>query len=164
LFERSVAFAKQHRRHRVGVQEVNLAVGEFGQEKIRELEQDIGDGGTTLREALERLQKAVLDEHKRNSFLIRKDTRHEGYKALQKLVDLRLVHLIQPSITPDHAGVRYEAYLLDYSFYTGVRRRHGLSELKIGGNEPPKWADLRKLPKIDLDLIGVVAPHDDQGT
>jgi len=165
LFERSVAFAKQHRRNRVGVQEVNLAVGEFGQEKIRELEQDVGDGGAALQETLDRLQTAVLDEHKRNSFLIQKDIKHEGYKALQKLVDLRLVHLIQPSITPDHAGVRYEAYLLDYSFYTGVRRRHGLSELKIGGNEPPKWAELRRLPKIHLDdLVGVSAMHEDQAS
>jgi len=73
--------------------------------------------------------------------------------ALQKLVDLRLVHLIHPSITPGKAGERYEAYLLDYSFYTGVRRRHGLSELKIRTKEPPKYAELRKLRRIELGEI-----------
>lgn len=153
LFERSIALAVQHRRRRVGVQEVNLAVGEFGQQKMSELEQDTGQEGVSLRGALERLQTAALDEKRSNSFLIRQDTNHEAYKMLQKLVDLRLVHLIHPSITPGAAGERYEAYLLDYSFYTGIRRRHGMSELKITANEPPKYAILRKLPKIDLDSI-----------
>jgi len=153
LFDRSVAFAVQHRHSHVGVQEVNLAVGEFGQEKLAELEQDTSDGAPELRDALERLQTAALDQHRSNSFLIRQDTKHGGYKAVQKLVDLRLIHLIHPSITPGKSGDRYEAYLLDYSFYTGLRRRHGLQELKIDPESPPKYAVLRKLPKIDLDEV-----------
>ncbi len=153
LLERSIAFAIQHRRRRVGVQEVNLAVGEFGQEKMSELEQDTSSEGSMLREALDRLQSAALDQNKSNSFLIRLDTKHPGYVALRKLVDLRLVHLIHPTITPSRAGERFEAYLLDYSFYTGLRRRHGLAELQINANEPPKYATLRKLPRIDLDVI-----------
>ena len=153
LFERSVAFAVQHRRRRVGVQEVNLAVGEFGQQKMSELEQDTGEEGVLLRQALELLQTAALDDSKSNSFLIRQNRNHKGYKMLQKLVDLRLVHMIHPSITPGTAGEKYEAYLLDYSFYTGLRRRHGISELKITANEPPKYATLRRLPRIDLDTI-----------
>jgi hypothetical protein len=153
LFERSVAFAVQHRRRRVGVQEVNLAVGEFGQQKMSELEQDTGEEGVLLRQGLDLLQAAALDDHKSNSFLIRQNRKHNGYKMLQKLVDLRLVHMIHPSITPGAAGEKYEAYLLDYSFYTGLRRRHGISELKITANEPPKYATLRRLPKIDLDTI-----------
>ena len=153
LFERSVAFAVQHRRRRVGVQEVNLAVGEFGQQKMSELEQDTGEEGVLLRQGLDLLQRAALDDYKSNSFLIRQNRNHKSYKMLQKLVDLRLVHLIHPSITPGAAGEKYEAYLLDYSFYTGLRRRHGISELRITANEPPKYATLRKLPKIDLDTI-----------
>jgi hypothetical protein len=153
LFDRSLAFAIQHRRSRVGVQEVNLAVGEFGQEKLTDLEQDTSEEAPQLREALDRLQKAALDDQKSNSFLIRQDSKHGGYKAVQKLVDLRLIHLIHPSITPGKAGDRYEAYLLDYSFYTGLRRRHGIKELAIDPKEPPKYAVLRKLPKIELDAI-----------
>ncbi len=106
-----------------------------------------------MKEALKRLQEAVLDECRTNSFLVRVQSSHPGFVALQKLVDLRLVHLIHPSITPGKSGERYEAYLLDYSFYTGLRRRHGLEELKIDANAPPKYATLRKLPKIDLDII-----------
>lgn len=153
LFDRSIGFAIQHRRKRIGVQEVNLAVGEFGQEKMAELEQDTTEKGDTLRNSLNRLQRAALDQYKSNSFLIRQETDDEGYKSLQKLVDLRLVHLIHPSITPSRSGEKYEAYLLDYSFYTGLRRRHGLSEIKIKANEPPKYETLRRLPKIGLNTL-----------
>lgn len=153
LFERSIGFALQHRRKKVGVEEVNLAVGEFGQDKMAELEQDTTDEGTSLQRSLERLQHAALDENKSNSFLIRQEISHPGYTAIQKLMDLRLVHLIHPSITPSSAGEKFEAYLLDYSFYTGVRRRHGLKELKINVDAPPRYGDLRKLPRIDLDEI-----------
>jgi len=72
-------------------------------------------------------------------------------------MDLRLIHLLHPSITPGKAGERYEAYLLDYSFYTGVRRRHGLKELKISSDAPPRYAELRKLPKIDVEALVTAA-------
>jgi hypothetical protein len=153
LLERGIAFAVQHRRRKVGVQEVNLSVGEFGQAKMSELNEDVTDDGEFLRSNLERLQSIVLDQNKANSFLIRLDPNHPGYQAIQKLADLRLVHLIHPSITPGKAGKRFEAYLLDYSFYTGMRRRHGLSELQIHADEPPRYAELRRLPKVDLNII-----------
>lgn len=153
LFDRSLGFATHHRRKQVGVQDVNLAVGEFGQQKMADLEEDTSQEGVALRNSLDRLQKETLDHHKSNSFLIHLDTKHQGYSYLQKLVDLRLIHLIHPSITVRKPGERYEAYLLDYSFYTGVRRRVGLSELKITPNEPPKYAMLRKLPRIELDTF-----------
>lgn len=153
LFERAIGVAVQQRRNRVGVQDVNVVVGEFGQEKISDLDQDTSEEGDSLRGALDRLQDAALNQNRSNSFLVRLDTSHEGYQLLQKLVDLRLVHLIHPSVTPGKAGQRFEAYLLDYSFYTGVRRRQNLSELKIRADEPPRYAVLRKLPKIDLSRI-----------
>ncbi len=151
LFERSVGFAIQHRRKRVGIEEVNMAVGEFGEEKSAELEQDASEDGESLRFALDKLKRLVLDDHKWNSFLVRQDPRHPGYRLLQKLVDLRLVHLIHPSINPGKIGETHEAYLLDYSFYTGVRRRRGLEEIKIEAEKPPTYTTLRKLPKVRLD-------------
>lgn len=155
LFERSISFALQHRRKRVGVQEANLAVGESGQLKMTELEQDTGGESATLKSLLNALQTVALDEYRSNSFLIRQDPNNVKYGMLLKLVDLRLIHLIHPSITPETAGERYEAYLLDFSFYTGLRRRHGISELKIAPNEPPKYSVLRKLPRIDLSTLAL---------
>jgi hypothetical protein len=149
LFQNALQHAIQNKRNRVGVQEVNLAVGEFGQSKMQELAEDTTEESTTLRSLVDNLQRECLDKLKSNSFLIKYSPHAVGYKLLQKLMDLRLIHLLHPSITPGKAGERYEAYLLDYSFYTGVRRRHGLKELRISAEAP-----LRHLPKIDVqDLL-----------
>ena len=153
LLERSIGLAAQHQRKRVGVEEVNGAVGEYGQEKMSELEKDTTGENQRLSQIVEQLQSIVLDKHRSNCFLVRPDTSHDGYLSLRKLVDLRLVHLIHPSITPDAAGNRYEAYLLDYSFYTGVRRRQRLTELKIDSSDRPRYTTLRRLPKVDLDAL-----------
>jgi hypothetical protein len=153
LFQRAMQHALQNRRSRIGVQEVNLAVGEFGQLKMDDLASDATENSELLEAFLQRVQEKCLTEARTNSFLARRTPRKRGYELLQKLVDLRLVHLLHPSITPGKAGERYEAYLLDYSFYTGIRRRHGLSELTISSDSPPKYAELRSLPKIDIEAL-----------
>jgi hypothetical protein len=153
LFQTALQHALQNRRGRIGVQEVNLAVGEFSQAKMTELAEDTTQNADSLRELLESLQQKCLDELKSNSFLVKFAPRRRGYELLQKLMDLRLIHLLHPSITPGKAGERYEAYLLDYSFYTGVRRRHGLKELHISSHAPLRYVELRKLPKVDLDSL-----------
>src|SRR6266851_1375421 len=153
LFQTALQHALQNRRGRIGVQEVNLAVGEFSQAKMTELAEDSTENSDDLRELLENLQHKCLDELRSNSFLVRFAPRERGYDLLQKLMDLRLIHLLHPSITPGRAGERFEAYLLDYSFYTGVRRRHGLSELHITAKAPPRYRELRSLPKVDVESL-----------
>lgn len=153
LFQTAMQHALQNRRGRIGVQEVNLAVGEFAQAKMTELAEDSTENSDDLRELLENLQHKCLDELRSNSFLVKFAPRKRCYVLLQKLMDLRLIHLLHPSITPGKAGQRYEAYLLDYSFYTGVRRRHGLKELHITAKAPPRYRELRRLPKIDVDSL-----------
>jgi len=153
LFQTAMQHAIQNRRSRIAVQEVNLALGEFGQLKMDELAADAAEDSALLNTFLQGLQARCLNEARSNSFLARRTPRRRGYELLQKLVDLRLVHLLHPSITPGRAGEHYEAYLLDYSFYTGIRRRHGLSELTIRSDSPPKYAELRSLPKIDVDAL-----------
>ncbi len=153
LFHTAMQHALQNRRPRVGVQEVNMAVGEFGHQKMEDLEADTTEGTNTLEGFLDRLQAECLDELRSNSFLAKQAPRRPGYQLLQKLMDLRLVHLLHPSITPGKAGERHEAYLLDYSFYTGVRRRHGLQELRISSDAPPRYSALRRLPRIDVEEI-----------
>ncbi len=157
LFQTAIQHALQNHRSRVGVQEVNIAAGESGQTRMQDLANDTTENAESLRGFLDRLQRKCLDDLGSNSFLARQAPRHAGYAFLQKLMDLRLIHLLHPSITPGKAGERYEAYLLDYSFYTGVRRRHGLKELKISSDAPPRYAELRKLPKIDVEALVTAA-------
>jgi len=153
LFQTAMQHALQNRRRRIGVQEVNLAVGEFAQTKMAELAEDTTESSDDLRGLLDNLQHKCLDELRSNSFLVKFAPRQRGYDLLQKLMDLRLIHLLHPSITPGKAGERFEAYLLDYSFYTGVRRRHGLSELHITAKAPPRYRELRSLPKVDVESL-----------
>jgi hypothetical protein len=161
LFERAIGHAQAHRRGRVGVEDVNLSVGDLAAPKMRELEEDTSQEGPLIRDALEQLQRVCLNKHKSNSFLIRQEPRALGYQLLQKLVDLRLVHLLHPSVTPRRAGERYEAYLLDYSFYTGVRKRRLLEELTIIPGEPWSHAQRRRLPRIEPDEL--VTPAERSG-
>ena len=127
-----------------------MATGEYGTQKMADLAKDTTEESGSLQDFLNRLQNKCLDDLRSNSFLIRQTPSEKGYELIQKLMDLRLVHLLHPSITPGKAGQRYEAYLLDYAFYTGIRRRQGLKELQITG-EPLKYAVLRRLPRVDAE-------------
>ncbi len=153
LFNSALREARQHRRKKVGVQDVNIAAGEFAAAKMKQMSDETTGSEETIKSALNAVQHFCLDERKKNAFLVLQKPDHPGYKALATLVDLRFVHLLHPSITTDKAGVRYEAYLLDYSFYTGMRRRQHIEEIRIEG-ERPKRAELRRLPKIELDQLG----------
>jgi hypothetical protein len=155
LFNTALSYAQEHGHKAIGVQDVNLAVGDAAQLKLSELEEETSTEEIQyIRSALNELQKVCLDDNQKNAFLVPYLPDKSGYQILQKLVDLRLVHLIHPSITPSRAGERYEAYLLDHSFYTGMRRRKGIQEVQIKGDRP-KYAELRKLPRVDLDTFSV---------
>lgn len=64
--------------------------------------------------------------------MVEKDLPAEGYRQIQELVDLRLLHLVKSRVTvPDRRGKIYEAYLLDLSQYTGERKKRGLTILEF---------------------------------
>ncbi len=150
LFSSGLRIAKDHGRRKVGVQEINLAAGELAALKTQQLAAETsGDEDTPILQLLDEIQRFCLDDRHKNAFLIFKQPTNPRYQLFTKLVDLRFVHLLHPSITTDRAGVRYEAYLLDYSFYTGMRRRQNIEELRIEGSRP-KREELRRLPKFEF--------------
>jgi hypothetical protein len=152
LFSDALGYAQEHGHKSIGVQDVNLALGDSAQVKLRELEDETSEETQAIKKVLEQLLTECLDKRHKNAFLVRQLPNQKGYQILQELVGLRLVHLIHPSITPKKAGERYEAYLLDHSFYTGMRRRKEIQEVQIGGSRP-KHAELRSLPRIDLETL-----------
>jgi hypothetical protein len=81
-----------------------------------------------------------------NAFLVRSEDSEER-SLIHVLSDLRIVHLIHQSITPDRAGERYEAYIIDYSIFTGFRRRRNIREM-VPEEAQFKAAELRALPKV----------------
>jgi hypothetical protein len=120
----------------VGVQDVNRAAGEAADSKLRELEDDVAANPSlddiTL-DVLRIVSDFALEEERWTVFRVDfkdKESLPRQYAALSQLVDVRLVHLIDPSVSDGRkAGVKYETYMLDYSQYTGHRLKKDLTVL-----------------------------------
>jgi AAA ATPase domain len=151
MFARAVEHARRNRHSVVTLSDVNVAIGEFGQRKIDELAQDARNSEGELRELLSALETYCLDENETNGFLLKSNNFNER-TLVHRLSDLRLVHLINQSITPDRAGERYEAYILDYSLFTGFRRRPNIREM-LPEEGQFKASELRTLPKVSEGFL-----------
>jgi hypothetical protein len=154
MFAKSLEHAARAGRRRVELSDANLAIGEFGQQKMADLEEDAQNEETSVKSALDAIEQYCLDKKKVNAFLIRRDSKDE-YKAVQKLSDLRLLHLLHQTITPHKAGERYEAYMLDYSLFTGFRRRPNIHQTLPADGKQFKVAELRKIPILPQGLLKV---------
>jgi len=148
MFGRSIDHARRNRHTVVTLSDVNASIGESGQGKMDELAQDTRNSRGEVVDVLSKIEDLCLERHQINAFLVRSVDSKER-KLVHVLSDLRLVHLINQSITPDRAGERYEAYIIDYSLFTGFRRRPGVREMVPESGEAQfKAADLRRLPKL----------------
>ncbi|MGI9099347.1 MAG: hypothetical protein ACR2H2_12825 [Solirubrobacteraceae bacterium] len=116
-----------YRGTKVNVEDVNQACGQHEGTKRDELSRDAADGQEALIDEFERVRTFCLQEKNANCFLVEKDSKGDGYRHIQELVDLRLLHLVKSRVTiPDRPGKVYEAYLLDFSQYTGERKKRDL--------------------------------------
>jgi hypothetical protein len=148
MFARAVEHAQKNKHRTVTLSDVNLVIGEFGQQKMDDLLQDARNEVDELKEFLNEIETVCLDKKKVNAFLIQSGESKKR-SLVRALSDLRMVHLIHRSITPDRAGKRYEAYIIDYSMFTGFRRRPGVREMVPNNPQSQfKAAELRALPKI----------------
>lgn len=153
MFGRAIDHARRNKHTVVTLTDVNAGIGESGQRKMDELEQDAHNSKGELLETLGAIERICLDEERINAFLVRSEN-SPIRQRIHILNDLRLVHLVNQSITPDRAGERYEAYIVDYSLFTGIRRRPGVKEmLPEEGQGQFKAAQLRRLPKITEDQL-----------
>lgn len=146
MFARALEHAKRNQHSSVTVSDVNIAIGEFGQQKANDLQVDARNESGELTEMVSRLERYCLDDWKTNAFLVKSEDSDER-RRIRKLSDLRYVHLIHQSITPAKAGERYEAFILDYSLFTGFRRRPNIREM-LPSHGQFKASELRKLPKV----------------
>ena len=146
MFGRSLEHAQRNQRACVALSDVNIAIGEFGQTKMDDLQCDAKNSEGMLRALLNKLEKHCLDDNKVNAFLLRSEESKER-KLVETLSDLRLVHIIHQSITPDRVGEKYQAFILDYSLFTGFRRRREVKEL-LPTDRQFKAEELRQLPKV----------------
>lgn len=120
----------------VGVQDVNNAAGIAGQTKLQELEDDaaatLGRSGELVA-SLNIVRDFLLSNEEITFFRVDfrdKEARSAEYRVLQALADLRMLHLINPSLSDQHqVGQRAEVYLLDLSQYSGSRLKQGIHVL-----------------------------------
>lgn len=146
MFARSLEHAQRNRHAAITLSDINVAIGEFGQQKMNDLQLDARNEANALRKMLQKLEQFCLEDNKVNAFLVRSDDSKER-TLVQILSDLRMVHLIHQSITPRKAGERFEAFIIDYSLFTGFRRRPNVIEM-IPQEPQFKAAELRALPKV----------------
>ncbi|WP_343592028.1 ATP-binding protein [Paracidovorax wautersii] len=162
----------------VGVQDVNNAAGVAGATKLQELEDDAAsvDGRSTeLVTALNVVRAFLLEVEEITFFRVNfrdKETHSKEYRVLQALADLRMLHLINQSLSDQHhAGQRAEVYLLDLSQYSGTRLKQGIHVLdferghlvlkRTRSAEPARAGDtplklvslLRRAPMFDLSRL-----------
>jgi hypothetical protein len=161
MFARALEHARRNNHAVVTVSDVNVAIGEFGQRKMDDLSQDARNSEGELRELLQVLEGYCLDEKGTNGFLLSSEESKER-RLVHILSDLRLVHLISPSITPDRAGEKYEAYILDYSRFTGFRRRQNIHET-VPDEGQFKASELRRLPKVTGEFLSKRSKLREQG-
>jgi hypothetical protein len=152
MFSKSVEHAARASRQKVELTDANLAIGEFGQQKMADLEEDARNEQNFIKKALNAIEEHCLDKKKVNAFLIRSESTDE-YKAVQTLSDLRLLHLLHQTITPHKAGERYEAYMLDYSLFTGFRRRPNIRQMLPADGRQFKAAELRTIPILPQGFL-----------
>jgi energy-coupling factor transporter ATP-binding protein EcfA2 len=153
MFGRAIDHARRNKHTVVTLTDVNASIGESGQRKMDELAQDARNSQGELLSTLGAIEALCLENEKTNAFLVRSEN-SDIRQRVHVLSDLRLVHLINQSITPDRAGERYEAYIVDYSLFTGFRRRPNVREMvPEAGQGQFKASQLRGLPKISADAL-----------
>lgn len=135
IFRRSIEAARERhggpRGPKIGAEDVNRAAGEHDASKREELKRDTLDERARLEDLFEHV-RAFCFGAKTNCFLVNSDAKDAWVSDIDELVDLRLIHRINPRITiSDRAGELFMAYMLDLSQYTGDRKRRGLEMIEF---------------------------------
>jgi GTPase SAR1 family protein len=161
IFNNAITKALAAGRKSIAVTDINMAAADSLTEKERYVSDDVAEDAPVLMKVVDDIKDYCLREIRCNAFLVRLDTADERYRLLKKVSDLRFIHVLHPGITPTTAGEKYEAYMLDYAFYTGFRKAPSVKEF-MSIPQQPLVKDLRKLDRYRYDLRPVFtqAPAD----
>jgi hypothetical protein len=134
---------------RVSVSSINVAASEAVNVKLKELDTDASGEAESLHVLLEQLREFCVKQQRKNAFLIEIRNDDLVYQRVLKLVDLRLLHVINEGISVGEAGRKYLALILDYGFYIGVRAAKSV-DLFNKQTKKVAYKDLRRLPAFDV--------------
>jgi Cdc6-like AAA superfamily ATPase len=149
ILQQAMASAAADARRKVTVTDVNVAASAYVEDKMRHLTADTAEGQDRIRGLLDFIKAFCIKEKRINAFLVPIEQEEGIFRDLLRLIDLRFLHVLNRGITPRKAGEKYMALLLDYGFYTGVRRAKTVDVLQ---KRPAtlKYQELRGLPTLDL--------------
>lgn len=146
IFNNAITKALAAGRRKVAVTDINMAAADSLTEKERYVSDDVEEDAALVMEVVNDIKDYCLKEIRSNAFLIRLDSSDPRYRIIKKVSDLRFIHVLHPGITPESAGEKYEAYMLDYAFYTGFRKAPSVKEF-VSKPTQPLAKDLRKLKR-----------------
>jgi hypothetical protein len=161
IFRRSVVVARERgggpRGEKVGVEDVNIAAGEYDSTKREDFKRDTLDDSSPLDVEFQRIRQFCLDKNNTNCFLLDKEQQHVEVDLIHELVDLKLVHLVRSRVTVSgRRGRIFEAYMLDLSQYAGARKRRELEIVEFW--KPDSTEALRRISLIYAPGAGVEQP------
>lgn len=145
LFSVGISKAIAKSQKLVSVTSINAAASEMAEEKLKDVELDTGGDLIAVEQILSELKDFCISKKRKNSFLVEIKNSSKRYKLVQRLIALRLVHLLHEGITPHKAGKRFIALMLDYGFYVGIRAARSVDFIP---SEPKQLSakELRSLP------------------
>jgi hypothetical protein len=150
IFSNAITKAIAGKRRRVGLVDVNMSAADSLMEKERHVSEDLGEGSPQVLSAVDDIKAFCLKEIRSNAFLVHLNPGNKYYQVIKKASDLRFIHVLHPGITPEQAGEKYEALMLDYAFYTGFRKAPSVRELKPAP-QTTSAKELRKLKRYPYD-------------
>lgn len=143
---------RHYRGPKIGAEDVNLAVGKYGDIKLEEFKRDTLEDQQNLEKAFNRVIDFCTRKANANCFLLEQGSDSSEALLIQELVDLRLIHLVRSRVTVSgRPGKVYKAYMLDVSQYTGWRKRRGFQMIEFwrqGSREQLRRASLIYEPDI----------------
>jgi hypothetical protein len=145
LYAQAMTKAILLNRKQVSVSDVNVAASEALNTKLKDLETDASSEAGNLQALLEDLREFCIKDVRRNAFLLEIRGDDPLYDGVRKLVDLRLLHVINEGITIGEAGRKYLGLILDYGFYIGIRATRSV-DLFNRQTQRVAYKDLRHLP------------------
>jgi hypothetical protein len=149
LFSNAISKAVAKSQKLVSITSINAAASEMAEEKLKDVEKDTGSASPDMVNLLAEVKKFCIVQNRKNAFLVEIKNTNARYRVVQKLIALRLVHLLHEGITPHKAGKRFIALMLDYGFYVGIRAARSVDFIP---SEPRQLLakELRKLPIFPL--------------
>lgn len=147
LFSIGISKAIAKSQKLVSITSINAAASEMVGEKLKDVERDSGGDANEVQGILNEVKQFCIAEKRKNAFLVEIQNADPRYKLIQKLIALRLVHLLHEGITPGKVGARFIALMLDYGFYVGIRAARSIDFIPA---EPRQLLakELRSLPKF----------------